>query len=496
MKKSLVLLMSVAIAITSFAQDLTQVIDKVSPSIFLITTYDASGNEYAQGTGFFIGSDGTCLSNYHVFQGASKAKIKTSDGRVYNVNNVMSWSSESDMLKFTIKNELNEVFPALKIATVPPKIGEHIFIMGNPLGLEKSVADGIVSAVRHEDPYGEVIQITAPISHGNSGSPLMNMSGEVFGIVTYFLSEGQQLNFAVSLKNMNVMDDINALKFPLEDGQTTTTTTTNNGNDNSNTTTTSGDEPNTFYYVDSKVIFCEDVDASNNPHNEATSFTIPATGGYLTIYVDNADKPFNITDLTVNIYKKGSGSDYDDLVDTKYYTISKTNTATFFEYTFYSKGDYMVEVNSGSGTWINTGYVTINMDGDNSSSSSGYDYNDPNSTFYFIDSKVQFCTDVDSHGKAIDPGSTYYIDKSSGSYVYCAVENPKPFSTDQLTVKIYKKKGKDYDELYDTKYYTISSDETDIYFKYSFYEAGDYQFKVYTKADVWVNDGYVTIKYD
>ena len=494
MKKPLVLLLSLVFATMAFAQDLTQVIDKVSPSIFLITTYDADGNEYAKGTGFFIGSDGTALSNYHVFQGASKAKIKTSDGRVYNVNNVLGWTQESDMLKFTIKNELNEVFPALKISLTPPKIGERIFIMGNPLGLEKSVADGIVSAVRHEDPYGEVIQITAPISHGNSGSPLMNMNGEVYGIVTYFLSDGQNLNFAVSLKNMNVMDDINALKFPLEDGQTTTTTTNNNTSPNSGNTTT-GDEPNTFYYVDSKVTFCEDVDANGDPVNEASSFTIQSGGGYLTVYVDNANKPFNVTDLTVNIYKKGSSGDYDNLVDTKYYTISKTNVATYFEYTFTDKGEYEVEVNTGSGTWINSGDVTINMSGDNSTSS-GYDYNDPTSTFYFIDSKVQFCTDVDSHGKAIDPGFTYYIDKSSGSYVYVAVENPKPFTTTQLTVYVYKKKGKDYDLLYDTKYYDISADETDIYFKYSFYEAGDYQFKIYTKSDVWVNDGYVTIKYD
>jgi len=231
--------------------------------------------------------------------------------------------------------------------------------------------------------------------------------------------------------------------------------------------------------------------------NEASSFTIPSGGGYLTVYVDNANKPFNVTDLTVNIYKKGSSGDYDDLVETKYYTISKTNTATYFEYTFKDAGDYQVEVNSGKGVWINSGTVTIHYSGDNSDSgNSGYNYDDPKSTFYFIDSKVQFCVDVDSHGKALDPGTTYYIDKGSGSYVYCAVENPKPFETDQLTVYIYKKKGGDYDYLYDTKYYTISPDETDIYFKYSFYDAGDYQFKVYTKDDVWVNDGYVTIKYD
>ncbi|MEI7802495.1 MAG: serine protease, partial [Bacteroidota bacterium] len=174
MKRSLFLLLFLLSGVVSFAQtDLTALIDKCSPSIFKITTYDASGNEYAVGTGFFISATGTALSNYHVFQGASKAKIKTSDNKTYLVENIIGWSKESDLLKFTVKNELNETFPYLKMNAVSPKQGEKIFIIGNPLGLEKSVADGIVSSVRQDDKMGETIQITAPISHGNSGSPLM-----------------------------------------------------------------------------------------------------------------------------------------------------------------------------------------------------------------------------------------------------------------------------------------------------------------------------------
>ncbi len=68
---------------------------------------------------------------------------------------------------------------------------------GSPLGLEKTLSDGIVSAIREIPGFGKVIQITAPISPGSSGSPVLNMQGEVIGIVTFQIVEGQNLNFAI-----------------------------------------------------------------------------------------------------------------------------------------------------------------------------------------------------------------------------------------------------------------------------------------------------------
>ncbi len=363
----------------AFAQptDLTTLVDKCSPSIFKIITYDASGNEYSVGTGFFISSSGTALSNYHVFQGASKAKIKTTDSKTYLVDKVIGWSKESDMIKFTVKNELNEVFPFLQMNAVSPKQGEKIFIIGNPLGLEKSVADGIVSSVRQDDKMGEIIQITAPISHGNSGSPLMNMSGEALGIVTYYLENGQNLNFAVSVKNLNILDPINDLRFP-PDNNTNITSNSNNNNENNNT--------------------------NNN---------------------DNSDTP-----------KKDSDSDYN------------------------------------------------------------IDYDDPSSTFYFIDSKIKFCLDLDDNQEPLDPGTSYNVSKSKGSWIYVWVgNNGKKLATDQIVVDIYRKKGKDYNDFVETVKYNITSTWPDTHFKYTFTKAGDYVFKMYTKDNVWIQDGYVTIGY-
>ena len=78
-----------------------------------------------------------------------------------------------------------------------PSEGEDIVVIGNPLGLESTVSAGIVSAVRDIPAFGKILQITAPVSPGSSGSPVVNIKGEVIGIATLVIKEGQNLNFAI-----------------------------------------------------------------------------------------------------------------------------------------------------------------------------------------------------------------------------------------------------------------------------------------------------------
>src|SRR5205823_12645002 len=85
----------------------------------------------------------------------------------------------------------------INLSAALPEEGEQVFVIGNPLRLEGSVSDGIVSAVREVPDVGRVIQITAPVSHGNSGSPLFNMRGQVVGIVTVKVTNGQNINLAL-----------------------------------------------------------------------------------------------------------------------------------------------------------------------------------------------------------------------------------------------------------------------------------------------------------
>jgi S1-C subfamily serine protease len=83
-----------------------------------------------------------------------------------------------------------------------PEVGEKVVVIGNPLGLEQTVSDGIVSAIRSNQQAIKFIQITAPVSAGNSGGPLLNMRGEVIGVATFQYRQGQNLNFCVAAERV------------------------------------------------------------------------------------------------------------------------------------------------------------------------------------------------------------------------------------------------------------------------------------------------------
>jgi len=217
MKNSLVLIfINLAVIINNYSQniDLVNLIPKCKPAIISITTYDKNNNVLGTGTGFFINSSGLALSCYHVFEGASKALVKTYDNKEFLVNNIISQSKERDILKFSVSNEFNETFNYLPIEKKNIKEGESIFVIGNPLGLENTVSNGIISSIRSDSKFGKIIQVTAPLSAGNSGSPLLNKDGYVVGIVTFSFIEGQNLNFCVSIEEINFLTPYNKYEFP------------------------------------------------------------------------------------------------------------------------------------------------------------------------------------------------------------------------------------------------------------------------------------------
>lgn len=100
------------------------------------------------------------------------------------------------------------------------QVGEEVIAIGNPLSLESTVSNGIVSGIRTvQEEGGEFLQVTAPISPGSSGGPLFNMAGEVVGITTLYLKGGENLNFAIPIndaKRLLLAKYTEVLKFPDE----------------------------------------------------------------------------------------------------------------------------------------------------------------------------------------------------------------------------------------------------------------------------------------
>ena len=120
----------------------------------------------------------------------------TSEGKEYPIKKVIAEDPDGDLILVSVDLEGDRIQP-LTVSSTLPETGERVIIIGTPLGLEKTVSDGIVSAVRDVPGFGKIIQVTAPISPGSSGSPVVNMKGEVIGIATFFIIAGQNLNFAI-----------------------------------------------------------------------------------------------------------------------------------------------------------------------------------------------------------------------------------------------------------------------------------------------------------
>jgi tetratricopeptide (TPR) repeat protein len=179
------------------AQDdaLPELVRRIKPSVISIVTYDAKGERLSRGSGFFVGRD-RVITNRHVLEGAFRAEIHTVNDATYSVKGVLAVDGEGDIALLQVDIPPNVASP-LTVVRTSPQEGESIVVIGNPLGLEGSISNGIVSAVRDIPSFGRIIQITAPISPGSSGSPVVNMRGEVVGVATLQLADGQSVNFAV-----------------------------------------------------------------------------------------------------------------------------------------------------------------------------------------------------------------------------------------------------------------------------------------------------------
>jgi S1-C subfamily serine protease len=193
---------SAALPASAVQESLPELVRRVKPSVVAIATYDAQGEALMTGSGFFL-RPGQVVTNLHVMRGASRAEIKTLDGkgRVFPVAGLIATDEEGDLALLSVDPRPDRLRTS-ELASALPDEGEQIVVIGNPLKLEGSVTDGIVSAVREVPNVGKIIQITAPISHGNSGSPVFNMKGQVIGVVTVKVTNGQNINLAIGAERV------------------------------------------------------------------------------------------------------------------------------------------------------------------------------------------------------------------------------------------------------------------------------------------------------
>ena len=174
------------------ANDIPEIVRKAKPAVVEIITADSHGN-MSTGTGFFITSEGLLLTNYHVIKDARTVGARTPSGAYYPFSG--EWTRLPNVDIAMLKFNASDVSYLQLDSAVQVEEGQRVLVIGSPEGLEGTVSDGLVAAIRQN---GQYIQITAPISHGSSGSPVLNEQGQVIGVATSMLVDGQNLNFAIS----------------------------------------------------------------------------------------------------------------------------------------------------------------------------------------------------------------------------------------------------------------------------------------------------------
>lgn len=177
-----------------------QVYSKINNAVVTIYTFDASGKGVAQGSGVVLNDKGWVVTNYHVFKGANKIIVKQKS-RIIEYTNIIGFDVEKDILILKIADNS---FPAIQLGNSSLlRIGQKVYAIGSPMGLENSITEGIISGVRsYEQTFKNYIQISAAISHGSSGGAVVDARGRLIGITTWTMSDGQNLNFAIPINEV------------------------------------------------------------------------------------------------------------------------------------------------------------------------------------------------------------------------------------------------------------------------------------------------------
>src|SRR5471032_1098680 len=165
-----------------------------------------------QGSGFFISGDGYAVTNNHVVDKAESVQVTADDGKTHTAK-VIGTDPRTDLALIKVEGG---PFPYVKLSDKSPRIGDWVLAVGNPFGLGGTVTAGIVSA-RGRDigagPYGDFLQIDAPVNRGNSGGPTFNTEGSVIGVNTAIFSpSGGSVGIAFAIPSETVKTVVAQLK--------------------------------------------------------------------------------------------------------------------------------------------------------------------------------------------------------------------------------------------------------------------------------------------
>ncbi len=184
------------------SQTAEQIAEKALAATVYLEMTDRNGKTIGFGSGFFV-THNQIVTNFHVIEGVAKGTAKqVGKYPKYTIEGISATDKENDLAVLRVAAFGVEPLPLGDSDTV--KIGETVYVAGNPRGLEGTFSDGIVSSLR-EEYTRKRLQMTAPISPGSSGGPVLNRKGEVIGVSFMIIEGGQNLNFAIPSRYLKAL---------------------------------------------------------------------------------------------------------------------------------------------------------------------------------------------------------------------------------------------------------------------------------------------------
>ncbi len=182
------------------AVSVEQLVERVKPSVVVVTFSGRDGTQQGLGSGFIVRSDGLIATNLHVLGEARPITVRTHDGKKFPVVEVYATDRTHDLALIRVEAE---GLPALELGDSDTlKQGQSVVAFGNPLGLEHSVVQGVVSGLREDVDGRPMIQLAIPIERGNSGGPLVDLQGRVHGLLTLKSQVAENLGYAATVNDL------------------------------------------------------------------------------------------------------------------------------------------------------------------------------------------------------------------------------------------------------------------------------------------------------
>ncbi|EPE60409.1 trypsin family protein [Exiguobacterium sp. S17] len=197
---------NIAVTVTKRKYNATDLFKMANPSVALIEMLNDRGQVVSSGSGFVI-NKGEVVTNFHVLQGEEnvEAKVSFANGSFARTKVIKRYDENLDLAILDI-SRITTAPPILKMNGSRVATGEKAYALGSPRGVSNTITEGMISnsnIVMDGFPY---YQFNASITYGNSGGPLINIHGEVVGVVTAMFENSQNMNYAVPIKQLELLD--------------------------------------------------------------------------------------------------------------------------------------------------------------------------------------------------------------------------------------------------------------------------------------------------